>query len=640
LSDPTKPFSQPTSGLWVNGLWFSSLVISLTCALLATLLQQWARRYLRVAYPRRSPDKRARLRAFYKHGVEKLHVPWTVEVLPALLHISLFLFFAGLSVFLSGVHPTIFKVVTVWIGLCAFLYVCLTFLPIICKDSPYCAPLSAPFSFCLTGIGPLFVRLFQKLPCIISSIRMPLHSRDPKPEGVSHGMTKTAEEFAFKLDPGIDYRSLFWTFRSLDEDSDFEKFFEALPRLCDSETGKELKLQRGFIEPNEKKLSTALIGLMNRTLSSNLVTEFVKQRRMIICTKVIESTSLLGPWWILRSVLLGGWYRFLGCVEFGLFVQNWRNISHKVTTFYAQCVAALTVSIVRRDERWYQLAIGLLDTSRSLLHKYIAHGDSILLANVMFIIRRTVQTYSGSADRHKKDVLGASSRTLETVCKLDIRRTLPELQHEFCDLWNQLVDAAQNGHRPDHHVYVSTMTLKNIRKLFIALHGTQMALYTTDDRDPILDNPMSYPRCTIGGHRHSLPIPDLQFDDPDPDAASGPPTPNISRMPTPTIPYAAAWPSAFITPLHAPSPQAPYSALAALSQYGAHFVDPLSHLAGPPFGPTIPFPRPPSTHSHASTFPRGNVQSLPPSHKSASSVPSIHVVRSSGSLGGQSTRTI
>ncbi|KAF8494092.1 hypothetical protein F5888DRAFT_1617316, partial [Russula emetica] len=100
LTDPIEPFVPPTSGVWVNGLWFSSLVISLSCALLATLLQQWARRYERVAYPPHSPQKRARIRAFYRRGVQKWRIPRAVEVLPLLLHIALFLFFAGLSVFL------------------------------------------------------------------------------------------------------------------------------------------------------------------------------------------------------------------------------------------------------------------------------------------------------------------------------------------------------------------------------------------------------------------------------------------------------------------------------------------------------------------------------------------------------------
>ena len=105
-----------------------------------------------------------------------------------------------------------------------------------------------------------------------------------------------AEKCALKLDPGIDYRSLLWTLRSLNEESDVEKVFEGLSLLHDSEAGKLLNLQQGFIKPYKRTLSRALIELMNRTLSSNLVPEFDKQRRLIICTKVIESASLLGPW--------------------------------------------------------------------------------------------------------------------------------------------------------------------------------------------------------------------------------------------------------------------------------------------------------------------------------------------------------
>ncbi|KAH9956670.1 hypothetical protein BGW80DRAFT_1187111, partial [Lactifluus volemus] len=47
LATPVQPpvFSPPKSAVLVNSLWFLSLVISLTSALLATMLQQWARRY-------------------------------------------------------------------------------------------------------------------------------------------------------------------------------------------------------------------------------------------------------------------------------------------------------------------------------------------------------------------------------------------------------------------------------------------------------------------------------------------------------------------------------------------------------------------------------------------------------------------
>ncbi|KAN0116055.1 hypothetical protein V8E52_006361, partial [Russula decolorans] len=95
------PFSPPRYAIWVNSLWFLSLVISLSCALLATSLHQWARRYIRLTQPARcSPEKRARMRAFFADGLDNMHVPWAVEGLPTLLHLSLFLFFGGLVIFL------------------------------------------------------------------------------------------------------------------------------------------------------------------------------------------------------------------------------------------------------------------------------------------------------------------------------------------------------------------------------------------------------------------------------------------------------------------------------------------------------------------------------------------------------------
>jgi hypothetical protein len=148
----------------VNGLWFLSLAMSLTCALLATLVQRWARRYLRNAYRRYNLHQKARLREFHKRGVKKLHIPWMMEAIPVLLHLSLFLFFAGLSAFLFTVDLTIFKVVTAWIALCVILYACLTFLPYIYMNSPYSTPLSAPAFFGLTGIRYIFIPLFQSFP--------------------------------------------------------------------------------------------------------------------------------------------------------------------------------------------------------------------------------------------------------------------------------------------------------------------------------------------------------------------------------------------------------------------------------------------------------------------------------------------
>ena len=392
--------------------------MSLTRALLATMLQQWACRYERVAFPRHRPQRRARIHAFYKRGVEKWHIPrpGALEALPLLLYISHFVFFAGLSTFLYGVNHTIFKVMTTWIGVCVTLYACLSISPITRKDSPYHTPLSGVFSgifsFCLTGIRYLFNRKQPELP-----------SSDPEEVQDDYfsrpdGMAKTAEEHAFKLNSDIDHRSLLWTFKSLDDEADFEEFFEGLPLLCDSDTGKELKLKEMFIEEpkNKKKLTSALIGLMDRTLSSNPVEESVKHRRMIIFTKAMESesTSLIDREHILRRVLFKNWDGLLGCMEFGLSMQKWSDNLDKVTvkSFCAQCVAALAISESLMRKRlghdrhsWIQLIKNLPVSTPFHAHAAQEHDDDILLFNVILIVRITVQTYAGSKEDEWADIL-------------------------------------------------------------------------------------------------------------------------------------------------------------------------------------------------------------------------------------------
>ncbi|KAI0249974.1 hypothetical protein BJV78DRAFT_1128740, partial [Lactifluus subvellereus] len=140
LSPPSSDFSVPKHAVWVNSLWFLSLAVSITCALSATLVQRWARRYIKVTQEPYSPRKQARIRAYFADGLHNFHVRWVVELLPTLLHLSVFLFFAGLSVFLFNLNRTVFKAVIWWVGLCGIAYFYIIFTPLFRHDSPYNSP--------------------------------------------------------------------------------------------------------------------------------------------------------------------------------------------------------------------------------------------------------------------------------------------------------------------------------------------------------------------------------------------------------------------------------------------------------------------------------------------------------------------
>ncbi len=69
-------------------------------------------------------------------------MPLAVETVPTLLHVSVFLFFAGLVIFFFTIHKGVAIAVSVSVGLFAVIYVTLTVLPYFDDKCPYRTPMS------------------------------------------------------------------------------------------------------------------------------------------------------------------------------------------------------------------------------------------------------------------------------------------------------------------------------------------------------------------------------------------------------------------------------------------------------------------------------------------------------------------
>ena len=463
----------------------------------------------RKRYHRRNrAQNRARIRAFFAEGVNKLHLPLVVRALPALLHSALFLFFVGLVVFLYHSDLLAFKFVAVWVGICTLLYVCVTFLPIFRHDSPYNTPLSPLAWFLYTGFLCLF---FQSLRWItaFNCFRRELWVRsrslgDLYHDWFLHGMDKAAEDSALGLSSDIDIRALLWAFETLDEDDEIEGFFEGILGSCNSAIGSDPQI--AFKTPNGERMSEALVGFMCSTLSSNLVPESVKRRRVEICRRMVEAASLSIDRWIFDRILYKDWGGLLNSVDFGLFLRG-ITYGDAFSAYYSQCVTSVIVATVQeRDDRWFELAMDQLDVSKAILREYLDHGDSLLLANCIAICRRTMGAYSEHG--WNRDVY-SQSKTLKLLAKLDIRHTLPELQYEFCSLWNELVGSARYTGGDRHTRSLSINILMHIRKMYIILHESTSAAPTqfsalTTDINPILTLPSSYPLCNNPFHSSCL----------------------------------------------------------------------------------------------------------------------------------------
>ena len=473
--------------------------MSLSCALWATSLHQWARRYIRVTQPARcSPEKRARIRAFFANGVEDMHIPWAVEGLPTLLHLSLFLFFGGLVIFLFNVHREVFLCVVSWIGLFSMVYGLVTLLPLIRQDSPYYTPLSilAWFSYAsirhITSKVLLYVDYYDGF-----ETWMRLHDMRNRYRGwMSGGVEKKGEEMVEELSPKIDVGILDWTISALGDDDSVEKFIEAIPGFFNSKLVKDLR--KHIPDDVWRRLLDAMNGFLGRTLSSNLVMDSVKLHRLDMSLSAIDSTRASGVSAILRNIMFDHWDQVPKTVEISHTLARWCTSNDQSTARFAHgTVAKVLWTVPEHDDRWVELAARVYGLPERDLRDILTHGDdSVSLSILIQVTRKAFRS------NLLWDVLGAFSQ-------IDIRNTLSGLQHDFCTLWNEIVQEAKKRKAYSTPIYI----LREIRHHYIALHqGTDAAptLFNTSTGplDRIMFYPSSYPFCDITSHRPDyVPLP-------------------------------------------------------------------------------------------------------------------------------------
>ena len=139
-ASPYPTFHPSASDRRANIFWLISLVCSLSAAILATLVQQWARAYMRIFQHSNNPLKTARIRQFLFEGAESL--PVLAEAVHGLIHISVILFFWGLGDVILQIDVAVFVGIVAPIAVCACLYLYCVVAPIWNPQSPYRTPFS------------------------------------------------------------------------------------------------------------------------------------------------------------------------------------------------------------------------------------------------------------------------------------------------------------------------------------------------------------------------------------------------------------------------------------------------------------------------------------------------------------------
>ena len=214
--------ANPSSLLRVNTLWCSSLFSSLLSALCATLVQQWARQYTQALDQRTAAHQRARVRAFLLQGIERSGVKVVVEGAPALLHLAMFLFIAGLIDIIAPTSRMLSLLSLIVLVVIAAFYLALSWFPLHDLQSPYRTPLSSALWYIKQAVRPLNFTNVEGWTVVVNS------------GSLSHGR----EEYATATVDGTqerDLASLSWTLSSLIDRGDCEPFIEGIAGFMRSE---------------------------------------------------------------------------------------------------------------------------------------------------------------------------------------------------------------------------------------------------------------------------------------------------------------------------------------------------------------------------------------------------------------------
>jgi Family of unknown function (DUF6535) len=435
------------------------------------------------------------MRAFYANGVDKMHIPWAVEGLPTLLHLSLFLFFGGLIIFLFNVDREVFLWVVSWIGLFSVVYGFITLLPFIRQDSPYYSPLSVPAWFLCAGIRYVTFTVLTSITYSRSwygGYNRFYDSMILYRGWMLGGVEKKAEEMAEEQSPKIDVGILNWTISALDDDDSLEKLIEAIPGFFNSQS---VEFREHLPDYFPLTLRSSLFKFLGRTLSSySTIDDSVKLRRLGISLSAMNSVHVSSVSSILSFILLGNWDPVPKTVEIWHTLVPWCTSNDQETARYAQSIVAKVLWTVRdRDDRWVELAAHVYGLpERDLRDILTCDDDSGSLALLLHLTRRSFRS-----DLHYT-VLGPFTQ-------IDMRNTRLGLQHDFCTLWNDIVQEATNQGSDSDFFFM----LNEIQYLYIALHqGTDPAPTAFSSYNDIPFEPPLYGLCNIASHRPDcLPLP-------------------------------------------------------------------------------------------------------------------------------------
>ncbi|KAH6877419.1 hypothetical protein BKA70DRAFT_1207722, partial [Coprinopsis sp. MPI-PUGE-AT-0042] len=145
--------------LWVNGLWFASLLITLFSAIVAVLARSWLVNHLPISNRKEATD--AYRRWMLDERAERWKLQKVITAIPLLVQLAFFLFSLGLVIQTYDDNKTLGICVLSLVAAGTLLYLVVTVLPILLP--PDSCPFQTPLSDILRDLQGLLVSWLQPL---------------------------------------------------------------------------------------------------------------------------------------------------------------------------------------------------------------------------------------------------------------------------------------------------------------------------------------------------------------------------------------------------------------------------------------------------------------------------------------------
>jgi hypothetical protein len=242
-------------------------------------------------------------------GARKYGMTNAVAITPALFHLSVSLFFAGLIIFFFTIYKTVAIILTIFVGIFGVAYLVLTILPCIDHRCPYRTPLTSALWYLwqiLLSISARCLRWFvgQLHSCLvpynlgeITSVRQRILTRWLQTTEISaekhgqclrDGIRRSIVKDALLAPQDIDAKALTWLFQlpAMAERSKMQKFMAGLP----GET-----IVRLFSDPFEqgKNSFRQLLSTLLRSCTQTTVGlhEDMRRRRLLVCLEAVHHVA-------------------------------------------------------------------------------------------------------------------------------------------------------------------------------------------------------------------------------------------------------------------------------------------------------------------------------------------------------------